>query len=97
MSVERLGLIVVGMLVLLVLVLVVSAAMACGWPCHYVANDLKWDRVPWLLIGPLWPFVQIPLLPYRPHRRPVGANLAASRLCFCVWRTLLGAKRLSPL
>ena len=34
MSVERLGLIVVGMLVLLVLVLVVSAAMACGWPCH---------------------------------------------------------------
>ena len=34
MSVERLGLIVVEMLVLLVLVLVVSAAMACGWPCY---------------------------------------------------------------
>jgi hypothetical protein len=72
MSVERLGLIVVGMLVLLVLVLVVSAAMACGWPCHYVANDLKWDRVPWLLIGPLWPFVQIPQftpLPTAPEAR----------------------------
>ena len=53
MSVERLGLIVVGMLVLLVLVLVVSAATACEWPCHEVANELKWDRVPWLLIGPL--------------------------------------------
>ena len=53
MSVERLGLIVVGMLVLLVLILFVSAATACGWPCYQAANDLKWDRVPWLLIGPL--------------------------------------------
>ena len=34
MSVERLGLIVVGMLVLLVLVLVVSTAMVCGLPCY---------------------------------------------------------------
>ena len=34
MSVERLGLIVVGILVVLVLVLVVSAAMVCGWPCY---------------------------------------------------------------
>ena len=32
MSVERLGLIVVGMLVLLVLILFVSAATACRWP-----------------------------------------------------------------
>jgi hypothetical protein len=34
MSVERLGLIVVGMLVLLVLILFVAAAMVCGWPCY---------------------------------------------------------------
>ena len=34
MSVERLGLIVVGMLVLLVLLLFVDAAMACGLPCY---------------------------------------------------------------
>jgi hypothetical protein len=34
MSVERLGLIVVGMLVLLVLVLFVAAAMVCGLPCY---------------------------------------------------------------
>jgi hypothetical protein len=33
-SVERLGLIVVGILVLLVLVLLVWAAMVCGWPCY---------------------------------------------------------------
>jgi len=67
MSVERLGLTVVGMLVLLVLVLFVPAATACGWPCYKVANDLKWDRVPWLLIGPLWPFVQLPRLPPTDH------------------------------
>ena len=35
MSVERLGLIVVGILVLLVLVLVVSTAMVCGLPPCY--------------------------------------------------------------
>ena len=34
MSVERLGLIVVGMLVLVVLILFVSAATVCGWPCY---------------------------------------------------------------
>ena len=34
MSVERLGLIVVGMLVLLVLLLFVAAAMVCGLPCY---------------------------------------------------------------
>ena len=34
MSVERLGLIVVGMLVLLVLVLFVATAMVCGLPCY---------------------------------------------------------------
>src|SRR5215204_6861108 len=34
MSVERLGLIVVGMLVLLVLILFVSTAMMCRLPCY---------------------------------------------------------------
>jgi hypothetical protein len=34
MSVERLGLTVVGMLVLLVLVLFVATAMVCGLPCY---------------------------------------------------------------
>ena len=78
MSVERLGLIVVGILVLLVLVLVVSAAMACGWPCHWVANNLKWDRVPWLLIEPLWPFCNfhgyypLPTMPEARRAKPRG-------------------------
>ena len=34
MSVERLELIVAGILVLLVLILLVSSAMACGLPCN---------------------------------------------------------------
>ena len=34
MSVERLRLIVVGMLVLLVLILFVAAALVCGWSCY---------------------------------------------------------------
>ncbi len=36
MSAGRLGLIVVGILVLLTLILTVSAAMICGLPCVYV-------------------------------------------------------------
>ncbi len=36
MNVERLGLIVVGILVLLTIILFVAAAMVCGLPCQYV-------------------------------------------------------------